>query len=112
MIRGLEEARAQHNTQPTPPTLAEAVERLADEWSVRSMSITVHEATDALRTLLAQHPAERVEMQPGRWWRVLGTDDELWCETSDEDEARESMRSGDRLQRNYVAELSEWRNES
>lgn len=48
-------------------------------------------------------------MTPGRWWRVLSADGELWCETSDEDEAREAMRSGDRLQRIYETRLDEWR---
>ena len=45
------------------------------------------------------------EWEPGRWWRVEGPDRELWCETSDEEEARESMRPGDTLYR-----LFEWRN--
>lgn len=50
------------------------------------------------------------EMVPGRWWRVLGPDGSLWCETSDKDEARESMRPRDVLQRQYVVpDVREWR---
>lgn len=45
----------------------------------------------------------------GRWWRVLGPDDDLWCETSDREEAEESMRPGDRLQRQWRREEDEWR---
>jgi hypothetical protein len=52
------------------------------------------------------------EMEPGRWWRVLGPDDALWCETSEESEAREAMRPGDRLQRIYQVTYREWRDES
>lgn len=47
--------------------------------------------------------------QPGRWWRVTAPDGSLWAETSDEDEARESMRPGDKLERLWVAEFTEWR---
>lgn len=34
-----------------------------------------------------------------RWWKVLGPKGELWCETSNEKEARDSMREGDTLYR-------------
>lgn len=51
------------------------------------------------------------DLKPGRWWRVIGPDGRLWCETSDEDEAREAMRPGDQLQRLYRAEIHEWRDE-
>lgn len=47
----------------------------------------------------------------GRWWRVIGPDGELWCETSDGDEARESMRPGDTLQRIWEREEQQWRDE-
>jgi hypothetical protein len=49
-------------------------------------------------------------MTPGRWWRVVAPDGSLWCETSDEDEAREVLRPGDTLQREYRLEVTEWRN--
>lgn len=39
------------------------------------------------------------EWQPGRWWRVTAPDGSLWCETSDEDEARAAVRPGDSLTR-------------
>jgi hypothetical protein len=31
------------------------------------------------------------------WWRVEAPDGSIWCETSDEEEAREFMREGDTL---------------
>jgi hypothetical protein len=49
------------------------------------------------------------DFAPGRWWRVLAADGSLWCETSDEDEARERMRPGDTLHREFRAVLVEWR---
>ena len=49
------------------------------------------------------------EYEPGTWWRVLAYDGALWCETSDEHEARSRMRPGDRLQRMYVFQAQEWR---
>lgn len=50
------------------------------------------------------------EFEPGRWWRVLAADDSLWCETSDEAEARSVMREGDRLERLWDAKpQSRWR---
>jgi hypothetical protein len=47
------------------------------------------------------------EWEPGRWWRVLrnGT---VWCETSDEDEARASMSEGDTLWRLYERHERRW----
>lgn len=30
---------------------------------------------------------------PTRWWRVLAADGSLWCETSDEDEARRALHT-------------------
>ena len=48
--------------------------------------------------------------QPSRWWRVLDQSPEgIWCETSDEDEARAKMRPGDVLQRLFRKEETEWR---
>jgi hypothetical protein len=51
------------------------------------------------------------EWQRGRWWKVLAPDGSLWCGTSDEDEARDSMRPGDRLFKLWYREESEWREE-
>lgn len=51
------------------------------------------------------------EYIPGRWWRVLRKG-ELWIETSNEEEARREMKKkGDKLQRLYVYEAHEWRDE-
>lgn len=49
------------------------------------------------------------EWEPSRWRRVVAPDGSLWCETSDEDEARRAMRPGDTLQRLWVKNHSEWR---
>lgn len=46
--------------------------------------------------------------QPGRWWRVTAPDGSIWCETNDEDEARESMRPGDRLYRLFTLSQEKW----
>jgi hypothetical protein len=45
-----------------------------------------------------------------RWWRVIDPDGELWCETSDGEEALASMREGDTLQLLWAREEREWRN--
>lgn len=42
-----------------------------------------------------------VEWEAARWWRVIAPDGSVWCETSDETEARDSLRPGDVLQRAY-----------
>lgn len=58
------------------------------------------------------------DMEPGRWWRVTYRPEigerRLWCETSDEQEAREAYRAlkpidRPRLQRQYVKTVTEWR---
>ena len=49
--------------------------------------------------------------EPGRWWRVTGPDGQLWCETSDEDEARARVRPGDTLERLWRCVEEEWRQE-
>lgn len=48
------------------------------------------------------------EPQPTRWWQVVALDQSVWCETSDEDEARRSMRPGDMLKRLYERVDREW----
>lgn len=48
--------------------------------------------------------------EPTRWWQVLTPDGSLWCETSDEDEAREdALRPGHTLRRLYRRMEQEWR---
>jgi hypothetical protein len=49
--------------------------------------------------------------EPTKWWRVLGPEGELWCETSSEKEARDRMRPGDELERYYEKVEGEWRKE-
>lgn len=62
------------------------------------------------RDALAQRlSADKDEWQPGTWWSVLDPDGKLWCSTSDESEARERMRPGDTLYREYVMVKREFR---
>lgn len=54
------------------------------------------------------------EMGPTRWWRVVEADDRVWCESSDEAEARQALATcptGGRLQRLYDRVEREWRDE-
>jgi len=46
---------------------------------------------------------------PTRWWRVVQRDGSVWCETSDEGEARLAMHAGDKLQHLWTRSESEWR---
>ncbi len=63
------------------------------------------------------------EWKPGRWWLVTYADGRLdddgtlqvWCETSDEEEAREALGTcpgGGELRRQYWRTEHEWRVES
>ena len=49
------------------------------------------------------------DFEPGRWWRVIGRDGSIWCETSHYSEALRAMRHGDRLQRLWELRREEWR---
>lgn len=53
----------------------------AAEWAVDAL--LAH--PEVLRALAGD------EMEPGRWWRVVAHGDRLWCETSNEDEARRAL---------------------
>lgn len=64
--------------------------------------------TEDARILSVRRPAD---WEPGRWWRVTEPDGRLWCETSVEREAREALRPGDCLERQWVRSESEWRTE-
>ena len=48
------------------------------------------------------------DFKPTKWWHVLDSEGGLWCETSNETEARESMRPGDELYRFYQRTESKW----
>lgn len=55
-------------------------------------------------------PVMRGDWAPGRWWRVIAPDGSLWCETSNEQEARAAVRDGDVLERLFNGpHLREWR---
>lgn len=50
-----------------------------------------------------------LELEPGRWWRVM-RGDTLWAETSSEEEARSLVNEpGDVLQNLHVSNQREWR---
>lgn len=61
------------------------------------------------------------EWKPDRWWRVMYAEERpggwaanVWCETSDETEAREALTTcpgGGKLLRLYGRSESEWRAE-
>lgn len=53
-----------------------------------------------------------LELKPTIWWRVIGPNGEVLCETSDENEARKKLRSIDRLRRLYRYTIYEWRTEN
>ena len=49
---------------------------------------------------------------PAPWWRVVGPDGGVWCETSSESEARQKSRPGDALQRLWeTPPVNQWRTE-
>lgn len=52
--------------------------------------------------------SELGEWKTDGWWRVLGPDGALWCETSVESEARDSMRSGDSLEQRETITFARW----
>lgn len=55
-------------------------------------------------------PTIRGDWAPGRWWRVIAPNNIVWCETSDELEARAAIRDGDVLERLFDGpHLREWR---
>jgi len=55
---------------------------------------------------------EEPSFEPAKWWRVVGADGELWCETTSVKQALSSMRTGDKLYRMYSTEAqSDWREE-
>jgi len=43
------------------------------------------------------------------WWRAIGPDGSLWCESSDSAEFLTMVRPGDRVQRQYVSTTYIWR---
>ena len=71
----------------------------------------VHRKGHTVATFTAEADARAYaasQWEPGRWWRVISPDDSLWCETSSEEEARNAMREGDRLYREWLREGSVW----
>lgn len=79
---------------------SEARQRLADELEAAGYALIEIDA-----------------WKPGRWWSVLDPDEtksyreRIWCETSDEDEARQALKKkpGFKLYRQWRCEISEIR---
>jgi hypothetical protein len=56
--------------------------------------------------------SDELEWQPGRWWRVVHGDGQVWCETSSEKEARDALArcpAPGTLQRLFERHESQWR---
>jgi len=54
------------------------------------------------------------DWQLGRWWRVVLSDGTIWCETSEEQEARGAVMSAPQsatLQRQLVKTEVRWENQ-
>lgn len=49
-----------------------------------------------------------IDWEPTKWWRVIAPDGSVWCETSDEAEARSRMREEDTLERLYQTIQQQW----
>lgn len=97
--------------------LRRAVLTEAADWLDQSDEILRAHAT-ALPSMVAElqtlrELAAEVVWEPDRWWRVTAPDGELWCETTDEQEARANVRPGDTLARLFIMTVSrtEWRRE-
>lgn len=98
-------------------------------WAVDRDGLTLHDNFDEVASrirssrwlraytaaaLASSSPAlpEPPAPKPGRWWRVLSVDGDLWCETSDEAEAREKLAELEgpgSLWRLYVTRSETWR---
>lgn len=77
----------------------ELQERLGVTIADDGQTVEIDWESDVWRTV----PADPVDWLQGRWWRVIAPDGSLWVETSNPEEAREKMRKGDRLERQYVS---------
>ena len=81
-----------------------------------NQATSVHGQAAIARSLLAiaeainglkPHPAE---WKADRWWRAIGPDGSVWCESSNEAEVRDRARPGDTIQRFFmVVPQGEWR---
>lgn len=79
----------------------------------RPVSQRLPQVVAAVERILAARVAEAGARawEHGRWWRVLDADGGLWCETSDEDQAREALTevAGGWLERQWrTVEQTRW----
>ena len=79
-----------------------------DETQIPNLEQTIIMSADRLVDTLKDGPDP--SWTPGRWVQVTSADGSLWCETSDEEEAREMVRPGDSIKRQFLSpQYSEWR---
>lgn len=95
------------------PEDLDAARALVEEW--RTARLHPEKRPGAEGFLVGLVAAALADARPagewvaGRWWRVLDPAGAVWCETSDEQEARERLRPGDRLQRSWERREAQWR---
>lgn len=86
----------------------EPVPRSSNGWEKHVASVVAALPNIAIVEHVA--PTIRGDWAPGRWWRVIAPNNIVWCETSDEREARAAIRDGDVLERLHDGpQLREWR---
>jgi hypothetical protein len=94
-------------------TSAEHRERIEAATQKISNPETRKRLVDAVMAVVAEILAERdaaIEWVPGRWWRAVGPDGVLWCESSDEQEVQREACPGDRIDQWWTTVLKgEWR---
>ena len=109
-------------TEELPDHVVDAVCAAFPEWEFELAADLIH------RAAVAAYRAALGDFAPTRWWRVIYADGStypsshfcagqprVWCETSNEDEARKSLETcpgGGVLQRLYErqpTETKEWR---
>lgn len=73
----------------------------------RVVSVVARVAADALPKAAVAGALH--DWAPTRWWRVVSPLGEVWCEASDEFEARSRARPGDRVFRMCERTVREWR---
>lgn len=57
-----------------------------------------------------EHENSAQQWAPSKWWRAVGPDGSLWCETSNYDELMRIKRPDDVVQRLWERHDAEWRN--
>lgn len=84
-----------------------------DGASVSALNSVIDILVEDMESLLSEvyRLREHERWQPGRWLRVIDPNGELLMETSDEEEARAAVGVGQRLERQWISNCAEWREE-